>query len=111
LAIDPAVASILGGQNGDAQEGAEREGKRRSTTPHERERTGRRVAVSFPDEAWVGALQEQAERWGMRVSDLVVFCVAHTMAGIEAGEVRKPAGETRFYHRAGEGLDLGWEPG
>ena len=108
VGLDPAVASILQGGGPSPSEPAPGGTK---TTPHERERAGRRVTVSFPDEAWVLALQRQAERWGVRVSDVVVVAVAHLMAGVEAGEVRRPGGEVQFYHRGGEGLELEWEPG
>jgi len=82
----------------------------RKGTPHERNRAGRRMTVTFPDRVWREELSRLASKWGMNPSDVVTWCVSQAMAAIAAGEVAPPDGERRFYHRAGEMLELPWEP-
>jgi hypothetical protein len=83
----------------------------RKATPHEKKRKARQMSLTFPSPEWKQAIKEQADKWNMRPSDLLVYCVSYTMQAIEDGEVRRPDGRVgRFYHRAGEALDLPWEP-
>lgn len=103
--FDPAVAAILSGA-ADPPESS-RQSKPR---PHERDRTGRKMTVTFPDPAWLDAIQAEAERWGVRPSDVMVYAISVMMDAFEQGQAR-PSGEAQPYQRAGEGLDLPWEPG
>jgi len=79
-------------------------------TPHERERAQRRMSITLPDPEWRDAIWERAKAWGLNGSDFVTFCVSYTMAAIEAGNVERPDGERRFYHRTCRMLVLPWEP-
>ena len=83
--------------------------RRRRVTPHERERRGRKLTVTLPDGAWVDAIAAEAERWGVRKSDVLIYAFAHLMAAFEGGEER-PQGCAEFWQRAGEGLELPWGP-
>jgi len=104
VALDPAVASILGPSSQPPSNG------RGKKTPHERERRGRKLSLTLPSDAWVDVVYAEARRWGaLRPADVVVYALARMMAGFEEGEAR-PQGEARPYYRAGEGLALPWEP-
>jgi hypothetical protein len=94
------------------QEPEEKEEKQeRKVTPHEQGRKARQMSLTFPGPEWKAAIKEQSEAWGMRPSDFVIFCVSYAIAGIQRGEVARPPGQIdEFRHRAGEGLDLPWEP-
>jgi hypothetical protein len=89
--------------------------KDRSTarTPHEVNRSDRRFTFSLPTPEWKKAVQEEADRWDVRPSDFLTFCVAFTMRAIDNGELRVPhkKGPVRYHHRAGEVLTLPWSPG
>ena len=119
------IATTIRGQQGDEeanavaemlQARAEEEARQTRKTPlrpSEVKRPTRRLNISFPTSEWREAVLEQAEAWGVRTSDFLTFCVAYTMAAIESGELRRAprSGPTRFYHRAGEALELPWSPG
>lgn len=79
--------------------------------PHERERAARQLNVTFPEPEWTDAVRDLAERWNVRPADVMVVAFAYLMRAIEDGEVRRPQGEQRFYHRAGECFELPWGPG
>jgi hypothetical protein len=97
-----------------AREKAEEEAlKARKTKlrPHETERKKRQMSVTFPTPAWKQTLQDKADEWGLRPSDLLTYCLSYTMAAVESGKLEPPKGKGgRFYHRAAEFLDLPWEP-
>lgn len=99
-----------------ARERAEEEAKKaRKTkqTPHEIGRKERQMSVTFPAPEWKQTIKDKAKAWELRPSDLLTYCVAYTMAAIEAGELQPPKGkgeEGRFYYRAGAVLDLPWKP-
>lgn len=103
IALDPAVASIL------TRRPAVEERPKRHRSEHERERVGRRLSLTLPDAEWRMAIEREAERCGIRVSDFVTWCVARGMRAIEEGEAR-PRGEVQFWQRAGEPVRLPWEP-
>lgn len=97
-----------------AREKAEQEAQKARKTklrPHETERKKRQMSVTFPTPEWKQTLQDKADEWGLRPSDLLTYCLSYTMAAIESGELEPPKGkDRRSYHRAGELLDLPWEP-
>ena len=119
------IATTIRGQQGDEeangvaemlQARAEEEARQTRKTPlrpHEETRIARRLNVTFPTPEWKEVVLEQAEAWDIRTSDFVTFCVAFTMAAIESGDLRRTprSGPVRYYHRAGESLDLPWSPG
>ena len=85
--------------------------KTRKRTPHQEGLKARRVTIALPSAAWRAAIEAEAERWGVRVCDVLVFAFAQMMSEFEGGGLRRPGRNgTRFYHRAGEGLDLPWGP-
>jgi len=118
--VDPAIAAIVdgvrmpelsAGGEGQRDAGGPGGGRKTKRTPHEAGRAARRVGVTF---AWgVGgeAGLDLAERWGCRPGDVMVYGVSHLLAGVEGGEVGRPAGEVSWWQRAGEGFRLPWEPG
>ena len=89
--------------------GEEERAQERSTPlhPHERARVSRRLAISFPSEAWVEAVRESAARAGLSVSEYLIFCFAHVQA---AGIAPPRRGAAGFHDRAGQNLRLPWEP-
>ena len=105
----PSVVDLMEEQVAEETE-KERKTKRR---PSEVNRPNRRVTISLPTVEWKETVLDQADRWGVRTSDFLTFCIAYTMAAIESGELRRAprSGPTRFYHRAGEALELPWSPG
>lgn len=106
VVLDPAVAAIV-----TRRQRIEEESKRKTkATPHERERRGRKVSLTFPSAAWRDAVEAEAERCRIRVSDFLTWCVSYAMRALEDGEARRPVAEVRYWHRAGEALDLPWEP-
>lgn len=83
----------------------------RKPTPHELRRKARQMSVTFPTPEWKQAIAKQVERWHMRPSDFLIYCVSYTMRAIKDGQAKKPAGDVDpFRHRAGEMLDLPWKP-
>lgn len=97
-----------------AREKAEEEAQKARKTklrPHETKRKARQMSVTFRTPEWKEAVQEKANEWGLRPSDLLTYCLSYTMAAVESGKLEPPKGKgSRFYHRAGEFLDLPWEP-
>jgi hypothetical protein len=96
-----------------AQETEEQERTRKTKRkPHEVKRASRQLSVTFPMPDWKDAVLYQADRWGVRTSDFLTFCVAFTMQAIDSGELRRPPvrGPIRYHHRTGEALDLPWSP-
>jgi len=83
---------------------------RKKGPPSEDDRVHRRMTITFPYPEWRDAVNVQAKEWALKASDFLTFCVAYTMAAIEAGDVTRPRGEREFYHRAGEMLELPWDP-
>jgi len=80
-------------------------------TPHARKRPARQVSLTFPSAEWVEAVGARAERWEVRKSDFLVWCVAVAFAALEAGEVEQPnTMPAQFHQRAGECMELPWEP-
>lgn len=114
LTIDPSVEVSLGLSRGERKQQAQQAEElkpERKPPPHEIERKARQMSVTFPTPEWKRAIAEQADKWDMRPSDLLVYCVSYTMQAIETGRVKRPKGRVgRFYHRAGEAFDLRWEP-
>lgn len=121
---DEVAITLRGANSGDGtnvvatmvgEEVTEEKEKERKTPrrPSEEQRAQRRLSITFPTPEWKEALLEQADVWGVRASDFATFCIAYTMAAIESGELRRAprSGPTRFYHRAGEPLELPWSPG
>lgn len=78
-------------------------------TPHERERSSRKMTVTLPSPEWRDAIETEAERWGVRPCDVIVLAFSRLMASFEEGRSR-PQNEAKFYHRAGEMFSLPWEP-
>ena len=79
--------------------------------PHETGRKARQMSFTLPSAEWKTTLQDKANEWGLRPSDILVYCLAYTMAAIESGEIQPPKGDgRRSRHRAGESLDLPWKP-
>jgi hypothetical protein len=69
------------------------------------------MSVTFPTPEWKRTLQDKADEWGLRPSDLLTYCLSYTLAAVESGQLEPPQGKRgRFYHRAAEFLDLPWEP-
>jgi len=90
------------------QEQAEQE---RTPTPHQVDRKRRAMSVTFPGAAWVQAVRDQARAWHVRPSDFLVWCVAYALRAIRDGVATRPRGDVDEHrHRAGEGLELPWEP-
>jgi len=92
-----------------------RQGKERKTTrhPHEEKRSARLVGVTFPSSAWKSYLADKATELGdaKRQSDLIVYLLSYAIAALESGELEAPdLGEIPGHRRAGEALDLFWEP-
>jgi hypothetical protein len=121
--IDESVAEQLtGGRGGrsnvvadlvEQQMRSEQEAERKSKrTPHEEQRVSRRLNISFPTVEWKDTVLEMADRWGMRTSDFITFCIAFTMEAVDSGELRRPrkSGPIEYHHRVGEALDLPWSP-
>ena len=103
------VGRLLG--DGPREDEPEQESTRKTKiTPHERGRKARQMSVTFPEPEWKDAVQEMAERWRVRPADVMVFAFSYMMDAIEAGELRRPAGEQKYYHRSGEALELPWKP-
>ena len=83
----------------------------RKITRHETGRKARQMSLTFPSPAWKEAINDQAAKWDLRPSDLLVFCVSYALGEIAEGRAERPAGEIdRHRQRAGEGLDLPWTP-
>jgi hypothetical protein len=111
-AEDVTAASSVVSMLEEEEEREAAKARKTKRTPHEERRVSRRLNISFPTVEWKEAVLEQAERWDVRTSDFMTFCVAHTMKAIESGELRRAprSSPTRFYHRAGENLNLPWTP-
>jgi len=84
--------------------------RRTKRTPHEAGRAARTVGTTFPAPEWRDAVLALAQRWGCRPGDVMVYAVSLLMAGVESGEVERPAGEVTWWMRTGEGFRLPWEP-
>jgi len=95
---------------GDVPTEKAQEEEKRMGPPSERERVHRRMTITFPYPEWRQAIDAQAKDWKLNVSDFLTFCVAYTMAGIESGKVTRPRGQRKFHHRAGQMLELPWDP-
>jgi hypothetical protein len=104
---DAAVAAICGGPR-PAEEAPARKTKR---TPHETDRTARQLAVVFPTPEWKEAVLELAAEWNVRTSDFLTWCVSYAMRAVADGKVHRPSnGGAMYHHRAGECMELPWEP-
>lgn len=80
--------------------------------PHDRARRYRQISITFPAEDWAVVLQDIAEKQDIRLSDLVVYLIAVSMAEAEAGRIVLPTGQGRKeYHRACAWFSLPWAPG
>jgi len=79
-------------------------------TPHERGRSMRKVTLTLPSSEWKDAIIAEAERWGVRNSDLMTYAISYLMRAIEDGDVQRPGDSSQFYHRSAEMLLLPWEP-
>lgn len=88
--------------------GRERE-RGRKATPHEQGRHGRRMTVTLPDAEWAEAIREIAQKFGLRPSDFLVWCISLAMYGIEM-EGEKPEGTVDERSGVAEGVRLPWEP-
>lgn len=107
VTLDPAVASILT-PGGPPEAEPKRRSKRR---PHEAERKYRMISVTFPSPGWKDAVGDLAQRWGVRTSDVMTYAFAYLMRAVEDGEVGQPGlWQVDFQDRAGDVLDLPWEP-
>ena len=107
---DPRGGDPRGGGPREFDSTRERRGERRRT-PHEVGRVVRRMGVTFPADGWAEAVRALARRWGVRTGDVLVLAVARLMADVEEGVVEEPDGRAGFQDRAGEGMELPWEPG
>jgi hypothetical protein len=106
------VEQLVESQIRTDREAEQEENRKHTRRPSEERRARRKVSTTFPTPQWRDAVLHQADRWGIRLSDFMTFCVAFTMRAIESGELSEAprSGPTRFYHRAGENLDLPWSP-
>jgi hypothetical protein len=84
-------------------------GRTTPVRPHELDRRNRQMNITWPDADWIDAVQAEADRWGCRPCDVLVYAFAQMMDRFQTGQPR-PRGQAKFHHRAGEMLDLPWEP-
>lgn len=106
--VDAAVAAICSDARPAAEETPARKTKR---TPHEANRAARQLAVVFPTPAWKDAVLDLAAEWNVRTSDFLTWCVSYTMRALADGNVRTPSiGGAMYHQRAGECMELPWEP-
>lgn len=106
--MDEAVAAVLSMPRGTSLiPGPSPRG--RKATPHEKGRHGRRMTVTLPDAEWAEAIREGAQRFGLRPSDFLVWCISRAMYGITF-EGERPEGTVDERSGVAEGVRLPWEP-
>lgn len=110
--LDPAAAEFVERSQRQQERLKEKVAKRETKIrPHETARKARMVTITFPSEAWPRTLRHFATAHGLRLGDLLVWCVSYAIGAIHRGEVKTPSGEgRRQHHRAAEWMDLPWRP-
>ena len=84
-------------------------GEKGHVRPHDKERRMRQICMTLPSEDWVEAIREQAEQFGLRTSEFLVWCISQAMYGIKM-EGERPEGSGQGEERIGEAIKLLWQP-